>query len=1362
MTNKKLWSLMKVATSTIAAFSIVAVSSLVVSCVNNKNNTNNSQESNISIKNESPINQNISIDKNENLNLFVDATCNEGDVLNYQWYVNKDLENNNKWEIIPGATNSSHNLTNDDFKDIDSKETWKYKVEITSTQNPEDKIFSSEYLVNITPKKNDLPSSSPSKPISPNKPIQPPSQEPPSGDVNYNPDRVPTNLNFDYDRVNNSDPSSVQDIDFLYKEEITRRFERTSNVGYYQTDLINKYKNNGFKYPSYNYNYELGRNKFLNVNGNQVNVMKLVYEERVDFNGKQVKYNDENFIKNEIAKKELKAHPAAATWYEKNVSKDTKAVEKKFIIGPTKIGLYPLGLYAPAGEVITFTFDDETFELIKKYDYRGLSVVINDNYWDNYNENNSGRISNRYPFVCTYFSVDPASKSFKFGSPFGGNISVNISSFLSSVLNTYINPISFTVSGAVESLNYVHGYTTEDEWNRQIRDVEDGLITAPNMSAMYSWSSMNIPFTGPKIVAGIKVKDIVFPYDTFKKWNNFQFLSAYMSRRYSRMVSMKFCDDIWGNAAAWGGGYNLYSPILWAGSAFLSGVDRFNITNSWGLMHELNHTYQQDNTLFRRMHHNKTNQVTLGTLTLLSDTGLKRSETNIFQEGATSPATSGWTYLSNSFSNIQKLKNIGQSVGEYAVYGGLLFTMGGRNYIDYSRWAGVNHKNTDPGWTSLKEIQSLSNFIQVDLWPAFESVYNIWHDSWPRNYASANPSQKAIIDSLKKYSAVDFLGNLYACGSYLFNNATNQYKYTGDVNSPYIVPAYQDYVFDFENFINSSNSKFNWTKIIVNPKSKNGVPLEVVGKKLIYSASKIPYNDKVDEFDITIIPGNWEGKPSNYVPGYKWKIKVAQNIQDANVNLYTNVTNWNINSSNHADDVKKYSSFKSFNTRKIEDQTAYKVIGNDNLLRLRLSFIAPKTGKYIFNASWNDSIVVYANDNKVYSSVSSLASNKIYEKQMKVNEIISFDIFVYSQNNSCSFNLEVESNNKKIILENNLLGSNAYKEWYTLGRSLTSNMYRANQRFQYKPRFPDYLSFIQNWNNTIISNSEFVFPSKSLYNLKFVYSTGGWVDISRLYNTKTGNIEVWGSSTPSKLNFDVDFINPTKVGSLRFGHRTNHHFDARPTKIKVTGIEPSGKSIILYDGNYSSSISSRSDDSTIVNMNYTSVVKKLKIELTNTSYRGLILSWFSYSPEIYVPLNNNISVNDNFIAKTSGWSSISNNSNKYGALSVFGSSSLLTTTRNAAIDFNLKKSKGFKIVGTTTDKQSVVDIYIDNKIYKRNLKIGGTNKSYTELFKYIIPQEVDNLRVTIINKSNNPLIISLIQTFGNKGPVSTVPFSNKN
>ncbi len=538
-----------------------------------------------------------------------------------------------------------------------------------------------------------------------------------------------------------------------------------------------------------------------------------------------------------------------------------KSVTKHFEVSTAVRGNLTLGLFVPAGEVVEITFDDDSWELIQNR--RGtISFVVNQNMWDNRVSNDSGRISNRYPFIETSFGSSAIKdKTFRIGSPFGGGLSININQTITKSgeipLYSQVQDIGFTVKGALPCLFYEDGKTKEKEWYDQLQKASRNEI-APVLQAWSPYFSLSINFNGLNKIGGRNVADLIYPINTFKKWNDFLFLSNYyagndLSGGITRL-NMEFCDDIWGGVAAWGGGMNFYYPTNWGVNLFFYNEPEevFNASSSWGVFHEINHNFQQNAAFFRKNTHTETNQVTAFNLSIISDITRFRNEINYTGENVSNNYNNGWCYLDTPYSIMKKLHNQGLNLdNEYPIYSILLFFMGSKNYVDYVRKDVREHSSGSANWTGISEIGRISDTFKLNMWPAFKDYSQYWYD-WSTSYEEASQSDKEIIDRIQSYTAVDFVANQYACGSYLYNSETNEYTYTDDILPAFEIPPQSPYTFDFENMITSTNRNFNFTSIEFPEKTKLGGKLSLDpsnNKKLIYT----PNNDKVadiDEFDI--------------------------------------------------------------------------------------------------------------------------------------------------------------------------------------------------------------------------------------------------------------------------------------------------------------------------------------------------------------------------------------------------------------------------------------------------------------------------------------------------------------------------------
>ncbi|MDE6289504.1 MAG: hypothetical protein K2L64_01930, partial [Ureaplasma sp.] len=355
---------------------------------------------------------------------------------------------------------------------------------------------------------------------------------PPSEDESNDLELVPEVLDSTLNKENiiNNDIYSIGTIN---SRTIALR-RREAITQYYDSEAWQKYHDEyNFRYPGQDYSYRTNNDQnaiFTNKNNSSetINGYDVVMNERV-INEKgqyvnannevvtedtqKIKYNDADWIINEIQRGTFKKHRAADKMYLNDMSK-INSVVKEFTISTSTRGDLTLGLYVPAGEVVEITFSDETWELIKNRK-NAVSFVINQNMWNNYPKGDSGRISTRYPYIETSFGANAIKgQSFQIGSPFGGGLSIFINSNILKPgdipLYSQIQDVSFTVSGAIPCLYYEDGITKRDEWFNQIKKVQENKL-APILQAWSPYFSLTIPFNGLNRIGGKDINTLIYP-----------------------------------------------------------------------------------------------------------------------------------------------------------------------------------------------------------------------------------------------------------------------------------------------------------------------------------------------------------------------------------------------------------------------------------------------------------------------------------------------------------------------------------------------------------------------------------------------------------------------------------------------------------------------------------------------------------------------------------------------------------------------------------------------------------------------------------------------------------------------------------
>ena len=162
----------------------------------------------------------------------------------------------------------------------------------------------------------------------------------------------------------------------------------------------------------------------------------------------------------------------------------------------------------------------------------------------------------------------------------------------------------FQISGALETLLYVHGETTKDDWDQQIEKIKNDQIQAPIMAIDFPYGSMQLQSTGPKQFVGVDYDKIIFPEAIMNRWTDFLFLSNLFASRDLNdgliKIHFRLNADIPFGGAAWGGNEEFKAPLKDAANGFLKGDGGWTIPGQWLIFHEINHNFEQNQVLFKK------------------------------------------------------------------------------------------------------------------------------------------------------------------------------------------------------------------------------------------------------------------------------------------------------------------------------------------------------------------------------------------------------------------------------------------------------------------------------------------------------------------------------------------------------------------------------------------------------------------------------------------------------------------------------------------------------------------------------------------------------------------------------------------
>ena len=1174
--------------------------------------------------------------------------------------------------------------------------------------------------------------------------------------------------------------------------------KRTINNQFYETSITRKYKE-AFKYPSWNYNYEEkpnGRdNRYQQIGNENVDGMELVYNERTDWKnskGQTVKFSDPEFILDQIKNKQLKVHPAAKVWFEEQIPNDLPAVTKGFSIGGNFKGPNALGLYVAPGEIATIKFSKKTLELMKAQKINDVKISLNGSFWDNYPSDDSGRISNRYPFVMTDFTlkVDDLianNGEFQFGSPFGGTIDFVIGTKLKHPQSNPFYPsyrnFEFQISGALETLTYVHGKTTKADWDAQIEKIREGKIQAPAMALDFAYGTMYFQSTAPKTFARVAYENIIYPESIVNRWNDFLFLSNLFASRdlndSALKIHFRFNDDIYKGGAAWGGNGQFKAPLNEGANAFLKGDQQWTIPGQWLIFHEINHNFQQDQVLFKKQSHKETNQVSMFDLSLLSDEGRFKNPYN-WTGNFSSKKGPGWSRVQSGFASNRwmQVNNYTASDSEYEIQNLILQMVGTYNFLDYVQNDAANHPNTMNGWNGFEEIVQLSKFFKLNFWPAMQKFSTWWNDSWPTTYEGATTEQKKVIDELNKtYKAFDYVANVFAVGNYLWDEQSQSYIYTNDMQAPIDISATGNYIFDFEKGINSANKNFKWDQLSYQAKTKLGgtlAPDPKNGKILIYTPPK-GHEGEIDEFDMAIHPDYKDvNDKANYVDQYGFKIKMFLNPRGPVVSLYNEPLTDNKDTFSQ-DELTYMSNDQNISFRTVSnpargilyDQLRYDEKdwpkGEWQRMKISFDFVAPKAGTYQLQYQGDARVFVTKDYNQ--SQVWFDGSNHVASRDPYTID----QAFSLAANESVHFDFYISANPEKTRFKINAIhlpSDEIYDVYqYSTVGNLTINDADAlyEDHYQYHHREIDLNRFQSKLFGNRTPNQSFTInktdeANNELYTIKSIEFPKEDVN-NKLANQDGSIFEKWGKKdgSPFSLSFEVDFQKPQTIGAIIVGHTTNKYAQARPTSITVKDQDD----VILYDGPYGTQFNDRHLEKSITNFDHIATnVTKLKISFTNTVIVGnnqsaLIFDSFSFTNQRKITLNKIVPVLDPAINYYGDdWKALTNDPDTI--VSDVNFSSIQTTTNNHYLRFKLF-ANGFDVIGQQLPQGGEFDLYINDKL----IGTYSTNTNQRNDNALLATYQVDQaqwLNVSIVNRSNKLLRLNYFQTYGEH--VEWLPYSN--
>lgn len=494
--------------------------------------------------------------------------------------------------------------------------------------------------------------------------------------------------------------------------------------------------------------------------------------------------------------KKLYKHTASVGNYLGDVSDQEKAVVQSITVCSDERRNFITGLYAPAGEIVKIEISAEDLEQIGS-----LNVVVGRVT----NQNNIHSIPEsktsfaRMPIIAKSFSIN--STVAYVGNFLGGPIYISPS--------VYGKQFTVKISGAVQYPYFIYGKTTREQFEQM-----------KNLSAPYFdfevWD-LGVRHSGPAMYGNYDFDNLM---QVGALWENVTCASRQVPNTSNKYVSVGFLYDPYvaaGSACAYQGG----SP--WVNAPYnclgLALDYQSMVTNGfWGLLHELNHHYQNYGLApYGEVSNNATSLISY---ILYTDISSARSEND--------GSLSGWNIYTDPTRSlretISKAAN-GEVQTSLNIYADILHNFGTDKFVKATQLSAGKH-DVDSWYLALTQATG------YDMTYYFETLLN----------QTVSDQAKAQVQSdLPVFVPV---ACLYQVGRYVQENQQKAYVQTV---RPYKINSGSSYTLNFEDYLIVPDGFEYQIKNITNP--QNGTITKISDKKYLYT----PCQDlDSGNFEITI------------------------------------------------------------------------------------------------------------------------------------------------------------------------------------------------------------------------------------------------------------------------------------------------------------------------------------------------------------------------------------------------------------------------------------------------------------------------------------------------------------------------------
>lgn len=365
-----------------------------------------------------------------------------------------------------------------------------------------------------------------------------------------------------------------------------------------------------------------------------------------------------------IQENRLMKHVAADGQFYGTISEDVPGIIKKVYVNASVKRDHSLGVYAPAGEILTLEISEE---LINK----GIQIIIG-----YVKENNNIPLDkflvgnkDRMPIIHKTFNI--TSTITKLGTPLGGNVYITVPDSVS-------ENFEVTISGGVDNPVFQLGVNTQEDYEQ--------MLEAPGL--IMEFKLPHVRLIMPKAYA-INDGNII---KSLELWHKMSSLSTYAMNRVNNTLPISQYYDSYvpaGAAVAFQYAWFSILPLSWAKGAL--SYENLMFSGQWGDFHEFNHHYQSMNYNSGNWGIGDTTEVTNNVLTTLgyilyTDIASTRSE-------GSAPGNGGWNVSTDPYYNLKTVLENSSNVTSFSelstnqlyIYVELIHAFGTEKFMNFIR-----------------------------------------------------------------------------------------------------------------------------------------------------------------------------------------------------------------------------------------------------------------------------------------------------------------------------------------------------------------------------------------------------------------------------------------------------------------------------------------------------------------------------------------------------------------------------------------------------------------------------------------------------------------------------------------------------